>query len=195
MESLLKRVIVDALDATLHDMAEELSRTPLSYWDESVFRFFFVRAFLHRNPEAKCHLEWNQIDLVVQCFDENALAEFKFFRSEPMYNLAGKRLRFKGRAGKKNFREFCDCVTKLASIEKTAWQLKQEERIDAKFLILAYEHRADLLGEKAFRHWYDDVQLPNDLPCKDSFGTVKNFEPIVCRESNREINFKLFAVA
>ena len=195
MESLLKRAIVDALDVALHDMAKELCRTPLSHWDESVFRFFFVRAFLHSNREAKCHVEWNDIDLVVQCFDENALVEFKFFRAEPMYNLTGKLLRYKGGAGKKNFREFCDCVTKLASIEKAAWQMNPRERIDAKLLILAYEHRADLLGEKAFRHWYDDVHLPNNLPCKDSLGTVKSFEPIVCRKSNREINCKLFAVA
>jgi hypothetical protein len=195
MESVLKEAIVDALDVTWQDMAEELCHTPLSHWDESVFRFFFVRAFLRRNPEARCHVEWNKIDLVIQCFDENALVEFKFYRAEPMYNLTGKHFRFKGGAGKKNFGEFCDCVTKLASIEKARWQMQQRERIDAKLLILAYEHRPDLLGEKAFRHWYTDVHLPNNLPCKDSLSTVKIFEPIVCRKSNREINCQLFAVA
>src|SRR5271156_1242070 len=195
MESLLKQAIVDALDATWHDIAEELCHTPLSHWDESVFRFFFVRAFLRRNPEARCHVEWNKIDLVVQCFDENALVEFKFYLAEPIYNLTGKRLRFKGGAGRKNFREFCDCVAKLASIEKAPWQMRQRERIDAKLLILAYVHRHDLLGEKAFRHWYKDIHLPNALPGKDSFSTVKTFEPIVCGKSNSEMNCKLFAVA
>jgi|SRR2546427_1325299 len=187
------QAIVDALDATWHDIAKELRRTSVSHWNESVFRYLFVRAFLRRNPEAVCYVEWNRIDLVVQCFGKNALVEFKFFHAEIVYNLNGKRLRPKGGAGKKNFREFCKCMAKLATIKNARWRKRQRERIDAKLLILAYVDRDNQQGKKSFRHWYANI-LPRELPRKDSFKTVRTFEPIVCKKSNSEMNCKLFAV-
>ena len=118
--------------------------------NESVFRYLFVRAFLRRNPEAVCYVEWNRIDLVVQCFGKNALVEFKFFHAEIVYNLNGKRLRPKGGAGKKNFREFCKCMAKLATIKNARWRKRQRERIDAKLLILAYVDRDNQAAHQTY---------------------------------------------
>ena len=61
----LSRVDVrKVLKDTWTDFARELKGTPLPHFNESVFRFLFVRSLLRRYPTVRCETEWKRMDLL-----------------------------------------------------------------------------------------------------------------------------------
>src|SRR5947209_3299529 len=105
--------IVASLEALVPMLSEELYRVPLKFWNESVFRYFFVRALRQTKQVADGELEWQRHDLRIG----EQLVEFKFYTGLPP----------KGRPAPKNFANFCECVDKLAAKE-------------AAYIVLAYSN-------------------------------------------------------
>lgn len=140
-------------------IAREARQTPLIHWNESVFRFMFVRALLSEYPRVRCDVEWRRIDLLVADSEGPSLIEFKFYVRPWLVDLRGKRLRAKGGAGNKNFGEFCDCVEKLAEIDDAKWRKADDVPFTHRYIVLAYADSSDMVGQKSYSHWYDDIQL------------------------------------
>ena len=73
-------LIPEALDATWLRIDRTLQDAPLSLWNESVFRFLFIRSLLSLRPDVRLQTEWDRFDLLAQLGDGyNLLIEFKFY--------------------------------------------------------------------------------------------------------------------
>jgi len=180
--------ISSVLQATWQDVADEVSHTPLSFWNESVFRFFFVRTLLRLRPDIRCGVEWRRIDLLIQDSNTTSLVEFKFYcRRRRLRNLHGQIMPPKGRASQKNFDEFCDCVRKLATIEDATWRVRDNSTIDHCYLVLAYS------GEP-FGQWYDSIKLPSAIKQLTRLTPVLALDGLHCQEASTELKCKLLEV-
>jgi hypothetical protein len=152
------------LHATWNDLQRENEGVPLSLFDESVFRWLFIRAALRLRPDLTMQIEWKQIDLLIQDGDDNHLVEFKFWcMPRHHYHLDKTRGPKKGGPGKQNLREFWDNVEKLATLNSKPWRAKQSRdggAIASASLILAFAHPKIFEG-KTYRDWYLDRPKPD----------------------------------
>ncbi len=178
--------ISSVLQATWQTVADEVRRTPLSFWNESVFRFYFARTLVERRID--CSVEWRRFDLLVQGNNGTSLIEFKFYcRRRRRRKLREKPLFRKGRASKKNFDEFCECVEKLADIDTAKWFIKEKAHIDHRYLILAYS--AQPFGDR-----YDSIKLPPATKQLARLEPVLALDGLHCRDSDAELKCKLLEV-
>ena len=138
----------------------ESQRTPLVHWNESVFRFMFVRALLSEYPHVRCDVEWRRYDLLIHDIDGPSLLEFKFYVRPWLIDLRGKRIRPKGGPSKQNFREFCECIEKLALVDDAPWRTTDDVPIAHRFIILAYADSVDMVDRRSYSYWYDEINLP-----------------------------------
>ncbi len=116
--------------------------------DEATFRSFLLAEVMRLAPKAKGQIEWHRFDLLLQCRNENALVEIKFYMPDRTFALDGTPGKWKGWASLKNEQEFCDCVDKLS---------ETQDNIHHKFLILVYETDSSRPGKHSFRKSYDDL--------------------------------------
>lgn len=133
-------------EAVLRDTWREFEtarkQVPFELWNESVFRWFFVRSAIKLYPKSsypnvEYHIEWKHFDLLAHFKDQNRkhLIEFKFFVRNRRYNLDDTPGSWKGGPGTKNFEEFRKCVRKLKEVEQP-----REGQFDERSLILVFPH-------------------------------------------------------
>ena len=161
-------------------IARESQRTPLVHWNESVFRFMFVRALLSQYPHVRCDVEWRRIDLLIYDSDGPSLIEFKYYVRPWLVDLRGKRIRAKGGPGKKNFGEFCKCIEKLAQIDDAKWRRTDDVPIAHRYLILAYADSSDMVGPQSYSFWYDEIRLPVATREKASLVRLLTLDKVHC---------------
>jgi len=161
-------------------IARESRQTPLDHWNESVFRFMFVRDLLSKYPHVRCDVEWNRVDLLIQDSDGPSPIEFKYYVRPWHVDLRGKRIRAKGGPSEKNFGEFCACVEKLARIDDAKWRAKDDVPFAHRYLILAYADSSDMVGKKSYSHWYDEIQLPDAIQEKACRARLLTLNKIYC---------------
>ena len=214
--------ISKVLEVTWKSVEEELPRTPVCHWNESVFRFFFVRALLGLyGDDFACTIEWNRIDLLIQrnkkakeadneADNEADFVEFKFHVQNSHRTLAGTRTHLKGGPGKKNFTEFRDCVEKLSYIDRNKWfddepSQSTKPRIARCFLILAYAQPSDtnVTKSKSYDHWYEKKAITLRLKRNNRKVVLKPTLPLLenlpCKDSDEnsqglELKCKLFEI-
>src|SRR5688572_28687951 len=105
--------ILSGVQGAWDDLIRDLEHVPLPLWNESVFRFLFIKSLLRVNPAIDCETEWQRHDLLVSLEDAAVLVEFKFFQNR-LGRSDGDKRRAKGGEGVQNFREFCEAAEKLA---------------------------------------------------------------------------------
>jgi len=190
----IDEVIRKSLGVTWKDVREELKTTPLALWNESVFRFHFVRGLLGRYPQADCQIEWHRVDLLVQAGGQNALVEFKFYTHLETKNLAGTLSHVKGGPSRKNFGEFCDCLKKLATIDCSKWMQKEEGAIHGRYLVLVYVERKEKKGVGCYSYWYDDIRRAKEAAEEVQLKSITSRPLITCLHSGERLICKAFAV-
>ena len=189
-----KHDLSEVLQETWRAVTKESRKTPLPNWNESVLRFFFVRALLRLNPGIRCAVEWHRIDLMVQDDHDTSLIEFKFYVRPWLYDLRGRRVRAKGGPGKGNFREFCRCVEKLANIEQASWRAEDNGRISNRYLVLSYGDSPDMVGPKSYGYWYDSIKLPAGTARMAKLATTHTVDGLHCPVWNADFTCKLLEV-
>ena len=140
----------------------------------------FVQALLSEYPHVRCDVEWRFIDLLIQDSGGPSLIEFKYYVRPWLVDLRGKRIRAKGGPSKQNFREFCQCVEKLADIDDATWRATDDVPFTHRYLILAYADSSDMVGRKSYRHRYDEIQLPVKLQEKASLVRILTLDQLHC---------------
>lgn len=177
--------------STYATIVNELATTRLAHWNESVFRYFFVKTFLASTNLYHLDTEWHRVDLHITNGNEHHFIEFKFYLNQSISNSNGVGFHYKGWAGKKNFEEFKKCINDLRNISDRF----QEIEVSSRFIVLAYElndHQAK--EERKFRYWYgDNLNLNLDLADNKSLEMVNEFTVNSLNE-NRSLVFKLFKV-
>ncbi|MBX3437120.1 MAG: hypothetical protein KF861_06495 [Planctomycetaceae bacterium] len=187
--------VESVLQTTWADVEAAIFQIPLPLWNESTFRWFFVRAALSTFPEVKCQLEWNKIDLLVQLENENHLIEFKFYGRNRHQRLDGSTGGWKGGPGRKNYTEFWDCVRKLHKFESERWRQRHGEReqISGRHLILAYAESETPI----YRDWYQPLRPAPPTHC-DINAVLRakdlHLHAVECRGSKRHLRCQLFEV-
>jgi hypothetical protein len=188
--------IASSLRIAWTDLVEGLEQVPLPLWNESVFRFLFIRSLLKTNPVIDCETEWERHDLLILLDKAAVLVEFKFFQDRLGRSINDKRRR-KGGAGVQNFREFCEAAEKLAArMVLPTPQIGQSQLVGA-FLILAYADREDQLPHQnrhSFSDFYDEVKLPEKLQARVVLREQVSLEPAECKKSRNTIKCKLFEI-
>ena len=190
-------IIKTALDAAWPAIGEELGRVPLLLWNESVFRFFFIRSLLRLYPHAACQsqIEWNRFDLLLQADAEIALVEFKFYGYNVHRDVAGGVRRMKGAPGTQNFRATCECLSKLAGAGVNPGVVQDGGQTASKFLILAYSHKDDVQTRRTYPSFYDPFCLPLDLAGYVQMELLRSWRAIFCPQTGYELFCKLFEIA
>ncbi len=150
-------LVTDALRAACHDVIKGASEVPLPHWNESVFRFFFVRNLLVAAPRVTCFTEWNRIDVLLREEKKASLIELKFYQSQPLFDLSGHQLHKKGGAGSKNFGEFLLNIDKLRSCGSASWLAKHSLESVRAFLALVYTDPVPESGPRTYGAWYDTL--------------------------------------
>ncbi|MGA2258716.1 MAG: hypothetical protein ABSG53_28955 [Thermoguttaceae bacterium] len=131
---MLRRCLAAAI-GRLRSHAEP-ARIDIADVDEKAFRFFVLAEIKRLDPGAICQPEWKTIDLVVTTSTgRNIAIEFKFYvlrRTYPLNSDRNARPRWKGGAGKNNFRNFATCVRKLCDLQ---------EGIHERYLVLVHDRK------------------------------------------------------
>lgn len=133
--------------------------------DEKTFRFFVLAEIKRLDQEAKCQPEWNTIDLVVTTSaGRNIAIEFKFYvlrRSYPLNSVRRAKPRWKGGAGKNNFRDFAKCVKKLSDLR---------EGIHERYLVLVHD-RKEYARKAGFEESYGNLlKVREDFRVENCWG-------------------------
>ncbi|SFG29792.1 hypothetical protein [Pontibacter chinhatensis] len=203
IQNLVKEVTI----ATNQSLKNEVAIVPLDLWNESVYRYQWIKQLLKVAPKARCQIEWNYNDLFFQLGDDNVIVEFKFYITQFNVDIHGnKRDTPKGHPSNKNFEEFCVQIGKLDKMNEMVWFKGGEKSITHKLLILVYTDNANY-RKKQFKHWYDSIKLldevkkPGKKPLKYDLRNVKfdTFYEAVdntlyCESSSNYIYCKLFEV-
>jgi hypothetical protein len=172
-----------------------LQDVPHALWNESVFRWHFVKSALliyrhdFENQQLEMQLEWNRFDLLVQAGDRNHLIEFKFFTRNKHAELDKTERGWKGGPGTKNYGEFEKCV-------RTLYGAPNSDRFDERRLIVVYpDHPSGWPGRKRdyrYADWYEnlrpfkDAQLQTRLRPRRDIG----LSPIPCDHRREKIELK-----
>ncbi|SCG15505.1 hypothetical protein GA0070610_1739 [Micromonospora echinofusca] len=107
-------VVRSTFSSTMAFLPGELSRMPLSRWNESVLRYFFCRLLSNAYPDVKQFVECDRIDLVLHRAGEKAFVEFKFYLHPRKFDpYTGDWSGFKGGPGLRNLAEFRRAVDHL----------------------------------------------------------------------------------
>lgn len=153
--------IKKALDRAWREIKAELRDIPIQQWNESVFRYYFIRSLL-RSRNIQCQTEWNHADLFIKAGDEFAVVEFKFLVCNWFPKPTAPFRRKGSGPGQKNFTEFCQCIKTLR--EATHPELETA----SKYVILAYVQHKDMKDDKnSYDHWYSWPQLRGRLDSKE----------------------------
>lgn len=177
------------------DFGEELKFVPLSHFTESVFRYIFVRRMLQKHPEVRCDTEWHRIDLLFVDSTGPSLVEFKFYVRNHVIDLQGKTRHAKGRAGKKNFKEFCDCIDKLVAIDEQKWRKAEIGSFSHKYLVLVYADADDVYGPHNFGYWYDELRLSKEFSDRLKIAKLITLEGVRCCKSNARLKCSAFEIS
>ncbi|SRR6266550_5993867 len=180
-------------NAAWEDFKTELCSVPLPLWNESVFRYFFVKQLRHACPDAKCQMEWNRFDLLLQIAGQNVLIEFKFYHPSIHRNLSGDRTHAKGGAGPKNFAEFTECISKLNKLAQAPWSRSERHPIHKALLVLVYAHHRSLKGKGIYRDWYD--KFPEEHTIEGiEVNRLWSAPELRCEESDTDLFGRLFEI-
>ena len=182
------------LKRTWVHFSEELSKTPLHHFTESVFRYFFVRSMLELYPGTRCETEWKRCDLFFFDSTGPSVVEFKFYLHNRHRDFQGTTKYYKGGAGEKNFDEFCGCVQKLVELGNVSWGKDSGADVKNRYLVLAYAHSRQHLGPKSYRYWYDQLNLPAHLESRVHIRRVSRLTDAQCYASKQKIRCSLFRV-
>ncbi|HXJ93866.1 MAG TPA: hypothetical protein VMT20_13530 [Terriglobia bacterium] len=169
-----RHIMQSALQRTC-DRLDKLPEELLPLLNESVLRFFFVQSLLKGHQNCKLQQEWHRFDLLVQHKRQNILVEFKFYCRPVGTSLTGDHRWPKGGPGKKNFKEFINCVKKLASIDKCKWRTIDKGKIDGRYLVLAY------LNDSGYKRYYAPLDYPPRLRAFVEENGERIFGNMACR--------------
>ncbi|MEU1644314.1 hypothetical protein [Micromonospora zamorensis] len=176
-------IVRSTFSSTVEFMPEELSRMPLSRWNESIFRYFFCRQLSDAYPDVRQFVECDRIDLVVHSAEEKAFVEFKFCLHPLKFDpYTGDPSGYKGGPGPRNLVEFRKCVDYLHG-RKPMHGL-------SKYIVLVY---ADPIGQSSpgnkYSVHYDDYLHSDE---KVTLDLVKSGGPI--ESGDDRVQARLFAV-
>ncbi|MFM7074226.1 MAG: hypothetical protein ACKO38_20755 [Planctomycetota bacterium] len=186
----MRKVVQD----TWADLAHEIRRTPLPHYNESVFRFMFVRSLLSRYPDVRCETEWKRMDLVFFDISGPTVVEFKFYIHNAHRDFLGRERYFKGGAGEKNFGEFCSCVAKLAQLDTHKWGRDHGAAIKNRYLLLAYADAKEMKGTRTYGHWYRRLKLPVSIAEQAHVTRVGRTGITICPATQHRLRSLLFRV-
>lgn len=186
--------VAEVLTDTWKQFSTELVETPLPHFNESVFRFLFVRSLLRKYPNARCETEWKRCDLLFFDSIGPTVVEFKFYVHNYHRSLSGKTQYRKGGAGEKNFDEFCRCVEKLSALDSQKWGKDYGSHIKNRFLILAYADAEEHDGRKSYGAWYDSLSLPDRITNSTEVVGLAQFQDAVCPATKHRMRCSLFRV-
>lgn len=164
---------------------------PFENWDESVFRWMFIKALRQMFPGMECEIEWNRVDLLIRA-TPRILIEFKFyFGPQQRRDLDGKKLGWKGGFGPKNFAEFCDCV------QKQAMQMIKKFDVSScrRFIVLGYaSHPNETAKRLNAALTYDEVCVPDEIASRIELTRLKTFDGLGDAAKSIEYKCALFEV-
>lgn len=149
-----------ALKQTCSLLPQELRSVPLQHWNESSFRYFFVKQLLAIAPELTCWSEWNRVDLVVPSREAAILIEFKFYLHAPLQSIHGTITRMKGRPSLQNFREFTKCIAKFGDCSTKKWFPDCGQATEG-WLVLAYFDPEAIEATQTYGHHYGNLESTN----------------------------------
>ncbi len=157
MQKLSTDDLVIVLKTTWKLMDAECRFVPFVNWDESVFRWLFIKAMAIHFPGVNCEREWQRIDLLIRDGDSPILVEFKFyFGPNKRHDLQGNPTGERGRLGPKNFEEFKKCVSdQRRNVVGDGIDISKCRR----FIVLAYASRDVESKYHNAAAWYDDIEL------------------------------------
>jgi len=136
----MRQLLLKSLSAAMLRIKKHARLVDLNNIDESTFRSFVMAELRRNRPDVILHTEWeHRVDLLLQCNNENAVVEFKFYVPKRMYSLTGQHVKWKGGAGLKNQSEFRQCLEKLRAL--------QLADIQHRFLVLAYAATTEKPGK------------------------------------------------
>ncbi len=191
---MIKVNVPNVLRKTWVQFSDELSRTPLPHFTESVFRFLFVRSMLELYPDTRCETEWQRCDLLYFDSIGPSIIEFKFYVHSRHKDFEGNHRGWKGGAGKKNFEEFCGCVQKLVNLDNLRWGRDCGVNVKNRYLILAYANTSERKKEKSYRYWYDRLILPDELSRQVKMRRVTRLTDTLCNETKHKMRCSLFRI-
>jgi hypothetical protein len=175
--NLIKKVLKDTGIA----ISRELKNGYLDWFNESVFRYYFIKNLSQQYPKSRLEIEWKRFDLLMSHGKTGIIIEFKFYFLNKHRDINGEFKRYKGGSGKKNKNEFFSCLDRLSSLT--------EEGIRGKYLILVYEVAE---SSKAFGRTYDFIKP--ELKRFNAF-LIRSFDNfIVSKKEKRIIRAKVIKV-
>lgn len=167
----------------------ELQQTPLPLWNESVFRFFVVRAMHQEERAWHCQTEWRRVDLLLEKDGVRIPIEFKFYVFAR--STDGEESWAKGGPGKKNYKEFCTCLAKLRDFGKESAPAGASWNTAHRLLILVYEDQPARRGH-VYASYYANPSLPEELNRSIRLES-RTLEAIACGKETT-LHCKLFEV-
>jgi hypothetical protein len=163
----LDKFIKKALNRAWTQFKNESAAIDVELFDESVFRFLFLRALKQIDNTVDCRTEWRgRVDLYVEHREQNAAVEFKFYVYRFHYDRKGKPGHRKGGPGTKNAGEFKKCLKKLAKLKSS--QSDEIDEIDKKYLIAVYQKDKLRDGNRCYEEYYAKISGSKIVPrgCK-----------------------------
>jgi len=155
----------------------------LKHWNESVYRYHYIKELLELNQSFTIQDEWKHIDVFINAGDEQAAIEIKFLDCRPDTSIDGKKIFYKGSAGKKNFSEFKKSLDLLRGLEKKTWYLSQSANVSHRYFLLIATKHGDAIGSKFdFYSYYRPEKISAAFPYisildyqETQYGNVKVF--------------------
>jgi hypothetical protein len=147
-----------ALAQTCSALPAGIRKVHLEHWNESTFRFLLVSHILALAPDTKCWSEWNRVDLVLPASSGATLVELKFFTRQPLRDLSGRILRYKGGPSLKNVGELEHALATLAVSRTRPW-VRACGGVAAAYLVLAYCDPVAPVDQRTYGASYRELPL------------------------------------
>ncbi|MFZ1898011.1 hypothetical protein [Methanoregula sp.] len=175
--------IEKALEDTGREISRELKNSYLDWFNESVFRYFFIKSLSKHYPKNRFETEWKRFDLLMTDGEAGTIIEFKFYFLNKHSTIDDKFKRFKGGPGKKNDKEFENCLERMS--------LLKEEGIHDKYLIVVYE---ETNNSKSFGKNYNHIEPAKLKQFNVSQICKLDYFIVVSKKENRALRAKVLKV-
>jgi hypothetical protein len=186
----LRDLIESALERAWQQFQIETTTVEAELFDESTFRFLFLRALRSKDTKAICRTEWGRrVDLFVSqtAGQPGAAIEFKFYVYRFHYGLECNRMRPKGGPGPKNAQEFTACLSKLAALSSAD--------ISAKYLIVVYQKDQQPKWKHSYDQSYDMIDGTAIVPNGCQVVRVRKLPNFLSERTPCELCCKVIQVA
>lgn len=154
---LTRDYLSEGLKRTCEELRKNVSRTPLKFWNESVFRYHLIGHLLDIDQSRVWDVEWKRVDLiVVGDTGDKVPVEVKF------WCFRGERENYRGGPSPQNQREYRKVVGKLIESKRAA--CFKGHTVKEAYLILLYADPAVAAARPTFGQYYDELVEENCKP-------------------------------